>query len=53
MTIKKVGKKKKNVERKISKAITNFESSTGLKVGYVERLLKGKIEVAVSLRSAK
>lgn len=53
MTIKNAGKKKKNLERKISKLIKTFESSTGLKVGYVEQLIKDKIQVSVMLKSAK
>ena len=50
VTIKKANRNKKKIERKIGKLIKKFESSSGLKVTYIEQLIGDKIKVVVSFK---
>jgi len=50
MTIKKMSKNKKKLERKIAKLLKQFGLSSGLNVNYVEVMVKGKVEIGVSFR---
>ena len=50
MTIKKANRNKKKIERKMGKLIKKFELSSGLKVTYIEWLIKQKIEIGVSFK---